>query len=126
MIRHQKSGQGWRIGWNPSAEEFCGLIAGQGWAVELTAPEFADFCRCARQLDETMSAMAAELMDEETITCEQETSTIWLETAGFPSAYSLRFILLSGRRAEGEWPAEVVGELISALAESPFNMTFGE
>ena len=120
MIRHLKTGKGWRLGWNPAAEEFCGLVAGEHWALELTAAEFSDFCRCVRQLEETMTAMAAELMDEEQLTCEQETPTIWLETEGFPSAYSLRFILLNGRRGEGEWPPEIVSELLEALAERPF------
>ena len=117
---HLKSGFGWRLGWNPSAPDFCGLVAGQHWAIELTAAELSDFCRCARQLAATMSAMAIELMDEETLTCEQETATIWLETEGFPSAYSLRFILLSGRGAEGGWPPKAASELLAALADAPF------
>ena len=120
MIRHLQSGEGWRLGWNPSADDFCGLVAGERWALELTAAEFFDFCRCARQLGETMTAMAAELMDEEKLTCEQETSTIWLETAGFPTAYSLRFILLSGRRGEGEWPPTTTQKLLEALSKPPF------
>ena len=120
MIRHIKSGKGWRLGWNPSAEDFSGLVAGEQWAIELTAAELNDFCRSARQLSDTMRAMAVELMDEETLTCEQETSTIWLEAVGFPSRYSLRFILLSGRRSEGAWPAEAVDELVNALTEDPF------
>lgn len=121
MNRHIKSGDGWRLGWNPTAEDYCGLVAGKHWAIELTAAEFSDFCRCTRSLNETMQSMALELMDEETLTCEQETSTIWLEVEGFPTAFNLRFILLSGRKGEGEWPPEAASELISALAEAPFS-----
>ena len=120
MIRHTRSGKDWRLGWNPTAEEFCGLVAGTHWAIELTAAEFNDFCRCTRQLHETMQSMASSLMAEETLTCEQETSTIWLEVEGFPTAFSLRFILLSGRKGEGEWPPEAASELINALSEVPF------
>ena len=120
MNRHVKSGDGWRLGWNPTAEKFCGLLAGQHWAIELTKSEFSDFCRCTRQLSNLMRDMAAELMDEEKLTCEQETSTVWLEVEGFPSAYSLRFILLSGRGCEGEWLPEAAYELMEALAEAPF------
>ena len=120
MIRHLKSGNGWRLGWNPNAEEFCGLVAGQHWAIELTAAELDDFCRCARQLDSTMQAMARELMDEETLSCEQETSSMWLCVEGFPAEYSLRFILLSGRRGEGEWPPKATRELVKVLTDVPF------
>ena len=31
-----KSGAGWRIGWNPHAPEFKGLIGTDHWAIELT------------------------------------------------------------------------------------------
>ena len=120
MNRHIQSGKGWRLGWNPTAEAFCGLLCGQHWAIELTAPEFSDFCRCTRQLSDTMRQMASELMDNEKLTCEQETATIWLEAEGFPSAYSLRFILLSGRRGEGEWPPAAAIELANALSKAPF------
>lgn len=120
MNRYIESGRGWRLGWSPTAKTFCGLLSGQHWAMELTEVEFFDFCRCARQLSNLMREMAAELMDEETLTCEQETSTVWLEVEGFPSAYSLRFILLSGRGGEGEWPPAATCELVEALAEAPF------
>lgn len=120
MIRQIKSGEGWRLGWNPAAAEFSGLVSGDRWAMELTGAEFRDFCRCARRLDDTMQAMAEALMAEESLTCEQETSLLWLEAAGFPTAYSLRFILLSGRGGEGEWPARATRELAIALKAPPF------
>ncbi|PZO21175.1 MAG: DUF1818 domain-containing protein [Leptolyngbya foveolarum] len=120
MNRQIKSGNGWRLGWDPTAEKFCGLLSGEHWAIELTATEFSDFCRCVRQLSDTMRDMASELMDEEKLTCEQETATIWLEVEGFPALYSLRFILLSGRKGEGEWPPEAAVELVKALGEAPF------
>ncbi len=121
MNRQIKSGDGWRLGWNPTAEDFCGLVAGSGWAVELTATEFADFCRGAQQLADAMTAMAEQLMDEERLTCEQETAVIWLEAEGFPAEYSLRFILLSGRKAEGEWPSRATQGLLKALSQAPFD-----
>lgn len=115
MIKRVESGEGWRVGWNPSAETFCGLVAGQGWAVELTATEFSDFCRVAEQLRSTMKDMSEQLMEEERLTCEQETEAIWMEAEGYPFEYSLRFILLSGRRAEGEWSSSVVPAMLEAL-----------
>ena len=121
MSRYLRSGEGWRLGWNPGAEQFCGLVAGDRWAIELTAAEFREFCRLAQQLGNTMTAMADQLMAEERLACEQETETIWLEVEGFPAAYSLRFILLSGRRGEGEWPAAIVPQLLAAIAQIPFD-----
>ncbi|MEO1623405.1 MAG: DUF1818 family protein [Cyanobacteria bacterium J06632_3] len=120
MMRQVRSGDGWRLGWNPNAETFSGLVAGQYWAMELTEAEFKDFCRVAYKLSKEMTSMAEWLMDEERVTCEQETDTIWVEAEGFSTSYSLRFILLTGRRGEGEWPAEVVGQLMDAIAQPPF------
>ncbi|MEO0770127.1 MAG: DUF1818 family protein [Cyanobacteria bacterium J06649_4] len=115
MLRQILSGEGWRVGWNPNAEEFRGLLAGDDWSVELTQTEFESFCLGAKQLETTMADMARQLMDEERLTCEQETEYVWLEADGFPESYGLRFILLTGRRAEGEWPARAVPHLLSAL-----------
>lgn len=120
MTRKVLEGEGWRLGWNPTASSFCGLLAGQSWALELTTEEFKDFCRLAIALDEIMKAMAEQLMGEERLTCEQETKAIWLEADGFPTRYGLRFILLTGRKCEGAWPASVVPHLIAALSQPPF------
>lgn len=121
MTRQVRSGKGWRLGWHPHAEQFKGLIAGEVWAVELTATEFQDFIRLTQQLSATMRAMSEQLMDEERLSCEQETESIWLEAEGFPQHYSLRFMLLTGRRTEGEWPDTVVPQLLEALGQPPFS-----
>ena len=115
-MRVLKKGNGWRIGVNPAAPEFKGLVGTDDWAVELTEAEFNDFCRLLMQLTETMETMADELMDEEKITCEAETDLLWMEVEGYPQAYSLRFILNSGRCVEGKFDSTVVGELIQAAA----------
>lgn len=115
MTRHIKEGEGWRLGWNPDAPIYRGLIAGQDWALELTEAEWQDFQRLADQLAATMQTMAAELMAEETLACELESDRIWLEAEGYPQAYSLHIMVLTGRRAEGTWPPEVVPELLQAL-----------
>lgn len=112
--RYVKEGQGWRLGWDP-ASQYCGLIAGEGWALELTAEELQDFRRLALQLAQTMAQMAAELMDEERLACEAETAHLWLEAEGFPHAFELRIILFKGRRAEGAWSSAAVPELLQAL-----------
>ena len=114
MSRQVKSGAGWRLGWDPNASEFNGLIGGEDWALELTAAELDDFCRLVAQLSQTMSQMANELMEEEAIACEAESDLLWLEVQGYPQAYSLHCMLLTGRGGEGSWPAPVVPDLIQA------------
>lgn len=115
MTRQIQQGTGWRIGWDAEAPEFLGLVGTDDWAIELTEPELEDFCRLARQLADTMRQMDAELMDEEKISCEMESDRLWLEAEGYPHAYTLHLILLTGRRAEGTWSAAAVPELIRAL-----------
>ncbi|MEA5616746.1 DUF1818 family protein [Cronbergia sp. UHCC 0137] len=111
-----KSGTGWRIGWNPQAVEYKGLVGTENWSIELTEIELNDFCRLVTQLADTMKLLATELMDEEKITCEAESNLLWIEVEGYPHAYSLRLILNTGRCAEGWWNAEAVPGLLEAIA----------
>ncbi|MEO1093773.1 MAG: DUF1818 family protein [Cyanobacteria bacterium J06638_28] len=115
MAAHLKEGKGWRLGWNPDAIPFQGLVGGDAWAIEMTAGEFEDFRRLTLQLVGILQDMATELMDEERLACEQETPNIWVEVEGYPRTYELRFILLSGRKAEGGWPATATAELVQAI-----------
>ncbi|MCU0536782.1 MAG: DUF1818 family protein [Hydrococcus sp. Prado102] len=110
-----KKGRGWRIGWNPTAEVYKGLVGGDNWAIELTEAEFNDFCRLLEQLTYTIDRMAEELMDEEKIACEAESDLVWLEVEGYSHAYSLRLILSQGRCCEGNWSPESVAELVQAV-----------
>lgn len=90
-------------------------MGGDRWAVELTEAEFVDFCRLAQQLADTVRSLAAELMDEERVACEQETAHLWMEIEGFPTSFELRFLLLQGRQAEGGWPETVAAEIVKAI-----------
>jgi hypothetical protein len=113
--RFIKQGPGWRIGWNEESVIYKGLVGSDDWAIELTETEFRDFCRLVVQLGETMELMQAELMDEETITCEVQSDLIWLEVVGFPSAYSLRLLVEQGRRCEGNWQESAVKAMTAAI-----------
>ncbi len=115
MTRQIKSGAGWRLGWDENAIEFCGLVGDDHWSIELTEAEFSDFCRLVLQLADTMNQMSQELMAEERICCEVESDRLWLEAEGYPQAYTLHFILLTGRRGEGTWTATAVTELVQAV-----------
>ncbi|OUL34568.1 DUF1818 family protein [Nostoc sp. 106C] len=114
MERLVKSGAGWRIGWNPNAPVFKGLLGTDDWAIELTEAELNDFCRLIAKLADTMKQLATELMDEEKIACEAESDLLWMEVEGYPHAYSLRFILNTGRCTEGRWNDSAVPGLLQA------------
>ena len=115
MERIVKRGSGWRLGWDATAPEYKGMVSGADWSLELTATEFQEFRRMVNQLANTLQQMAAELMDEEKITCELESELLWMSVEGYPHTYDLRFILRTGRRGEGAWPATAIAELVPAL-----------
>jgi len=54
-------------------------------------------------------------MDEERIQCEAENERLWLEVEGFPHAYTLHIIVLTGRRGEGLWSETAVPKLLQTL-----------
>jgi hypothetical protein len=109
-----KSGLGWRVGWNPQNGEFTGLVGTEDWAIELTQAELDDFCRLLSQLSRSVAAIADELMDREKITCEAETSLLWMEVSGYPDAYDLKLIVNTGRRSEAYWSELAVPGLLQA------------
>jgi hypothetical protein len=121
MQRLVKSGAGWRVGWHPhlnkdkDRNKYQGLIGADNWAIELTKAEFDDFCRLLNQLVDTMSQMEAEVMEQEKISCEAETSLLWMEVEGYPQNYSLRVILNCDRRCEGNWSENIAPQLLEAL-----------
>jgi hypothetical protein len=117
MERLLKSGPGWRVGWDPTAPEFKGLVGTDDWALELTDAELDDFCRLLLQVAETMALMREELMDQEAIACEVESDLVWLEANGYPDAYGVQLLLLKGRRGEGHWAAAVVPDLLQAVQQ---------
>ena len=63
-----------------------------------------------------MERAKSELMDEERIACEAESDWLWMEVEGLPQAYGLHFIVRSGRRCEGSWPATTVPALLVAAS----------
>jgi len=118
LTKEIKSGDGWRIGWRFDQTEFCGLLAGQSWSFEVTSAELHAINRLAQQLAAMMTAMTAELSDEEKIRCEAAADGVRLEVFGFPDAYSLQVQLLTMRHCEGIWHDEVVSEVLAALQQA--------
>ncbi|AFZ50574.1 DUF1818 family protein [Dactylococcopsis salina] len=115
MDRILKKGEGWRLGWNPYATTYKGLVGNEDWAIELSETEFKDFCRLLLQLATTMEQMAQELVSEERIAGEAESEVVWLEVEGYPQAFSLRMILQTGRCGEGNWSVTGTQNLIEAV-----------
>lgn len=110
-------GIGWQLGWRSDAGIFEGLVGGDRWAIELTGRELRDFCRLSLQLANTTIEMEAELSDREKLTCAAETEFIRVETTGYPQEFTLHAQLLVGRRAELDWAASAVPELIAAIKD---------
>lgn len=117
-----RSGDGWRIGWHPQGDKYQGLVGANDWAIELTQSELTDFYRLLNQLVETMIMMKAELMEQEKISCEAETALLWMEVEGYPDSYSLRLILNSDRRCEGNWSEGVAPQLLDAFNSLGFEI----
>ncbi|MBD2091915.1 DUF1818 family protein [Microcoleus sp. FACHB-1515] len=115
MTQQLHSGSGWRIGWNPNAHPYCGLVGADDWAIELTQLEFDDFCRLLEQISEAIAAIQTELMPEEGLSCEVESDRILLTAEGIPTAYALHLTVLQGRRAEGSWSALAAANLLPTV-----------
>lgn len=110
-----KEGAGWRLGWDPAASTYTGLVGGDHWAVELTADELADLRRLLPQLTNAIAAIAGELMPDESLDCEVESKHLWLGASGYPTAYELRLLLKGSRGFEGTWSSSAVPGLLGAI-----------
>jgi hypothetical protein len=108
------SGSGWRLGCDPEATDYPGLVGSDDWAIELTAVELQEFCQLFARLVDAVIAITPELMDEENIDCELETDKLWMQVSGTPQAFCLRAILQTGRRCELNWSASATSELFQA------------
>lgn len=132
MERMILQGEGWRLGWNPAADRFRGLLGNEAWAIELTEAELADFCAGVERLAQAVEAIAPELMPEEQLACEVETDRVWLGAEGIPITYGLRLVLLSStggrsgdRGAEAAWPASCTAGLRSAAQTIAAQLSLG-
>ncbi|MCJ2542278.1 DUF1818 family protein [Thermostichus vulcanus] len=110
-------GSGWRLGWDPSGQDFVALVGGEVWALELTRTEWQDFVTGLQRLVQDMEAMGSQLMAEEGITLEQAFPSLTLIASGTATAWSLYLQLHQGRRGEGFWPASAAIELSRAVAQ---------
>lgn len=115
-----QEGPGWRFCVDLQRQPYPVLIGGEGWAVELSLAEAADLRRGALQLSTELTAIADQLMAEESITLELERGSLWLELEGQPGSLALRFVLQPGagaRGVEGAWAAIATAPLLAALRQ---------
>ena len=110
----QREGEGWRLAWDGDRQPFSVLVAGDGWATELTRGEAESLRDSVADLVAQHAALVDQLMAEEAIELELERDPWWLSIEGDRASWSLRVMLTpaSGQRAvEGSW---------GPLASQPF------
>lgn len=91
-------GEGWRLRVDPDRQPFPVLIGGRDWAAELSADEALMLQQGVATLLQQLQAIAAMLMPEESIELELERGALWLQLAGEPEAWRLRFVLCPARQ----------------------------
>lgn len=98
---------------------FLALVGGEGWACELRANEFQALCHGVAVLVRQHSAIASQLMAEESITINHESCGLWLELHGTAASWSLRFLLEpeADRGCEGTWSAQASHHLALTLQQ---------
>ncbi len=112
-----RKGSGWRLGWDPTQQNFVALVGGETWALELTREEWQTFVKGLQCLQRDMEALGSQLMADEGITLEQTFPTLTLIASGSSTAWSLYLQLHQGRRGEGFWSADAVPELCQAVTQ---------
>ena len=112
-----QEGPGWRLARDSSRGEFNILVGGEGWAFELTAPEWRDFVDLLSTLETQHSALKGQLMAEEAIELELDRGVWWGCLAGDCQSWSLAIVLTpeEGRGVEGFWPAPTAAALVAAV-----------
>jgi hypothetical protein len=91
-------GEGWRLRVDPARQPFPVLIGGRDWGAELSADEALMLQQGVATLQQQLQAIAATLMPEESIELELDRGVLWLQLAGEPEAWRLRFVLCPARQ----------------------------
>jgi hypothetical protein len=116
----QREGEGWRLAWDGSRQPFSVLMAGEGWAAELTEVEASALRDAVADLVAQHQGLVDQLMEEEAIELELERDPWWLAIEGDRSSWSLRVVLTpeAGQRAmEGSWSVAAARPFSQALQQ---------
>ena len=111
MLKEQKR---WRLLRDFKKGKFCFLIGVDNWSIELQKSEFSSLNVLLLRLNEQLSYIKSELMDEENITLEIEQLPWFIQLEGTKNEWSLRFVFESQdqtRSFEMYWPIPIAQNL---------------
>jgi len=111
LVEDQKK---WRLLKDFRKGKFCFLIGVDNWSIELQKSEFYSLYLLLLKINNQLSDIKNELMDEESITLELEQSPWYIELEGKKNKWSLRFVFESQdqtRSFEMYWPIPIAQNL---------------
>ena len=111
MLKDKKR---WRLFKDLKKGKFCFLIGIDNWSIELQKSEFYLLYILLKRLDEQLSSIKNQLMDEESITLEIEQLPWYIELEGKKNEWGLRFVFESQdqtRSFETYWPIPIAQNL---------------
>ena len=111
MIEQQKR---WRLLSDIKKGKYCFLIGVDNWSIELQKNEFHSLYILLLRINEQLSVIKKDLMDEEIITLELEHLPWFIELEGKKDEWSLRFVFESQdqtRSFEMYWPIPIAQNL---------------
>ena len=111
MVKDQKR---WRLQRDLKKGKFCFLIGVDHWSIELQKSEFNSLYLQLIKINEQLSDIENDLMDEESITLELEQLPWYIELEGKKNEWSLRFVFESQdqtRSFEMYWPIPIAKNL---------------
>ena len=111
MLEKQKR---WRLLKDFKKGKFCFLIGVDNWSIELQKNEFDSLCLLLLRINEQLSIIKNELMDEESLSLELEQLPWYIELNGNKNEWSLRFVFESQehtRSFEMYWPIPIAQNL---------------
>ena len=115
MVKDQKR---WRLLKDFKKGKFCFLIGIDNWSIELQKSEFYSLYLLLLKINEQLSAIKNELMDEEFISLELEQLPWFIELEGKKNEWSLRFVFESQdqtRSFEMYWPIPIAQNLFNEI-----------
>ena len=104
----------WRLLKDFKKGKFCFLIGIDNWSIELQKSEFNSLYLLLLKINEQLSAIKNELMDEEFISLELEQLPWFIKLEGKKNEWSLRFVFESQdqtRSFEMYWPIPIAQNL---------------
>ena len=111
MVKDQKR---WRLLRDFKKGKYCFLIGVDNWSIELQKNEFDSLYLLLIRINEQLSLIKNELMDEESITLKIEQLPWYIELEGKKNEWSLRFVFESNdqtRSFEMYWPIPIAQNL---------------